>query len=59
MIDHTSDPGSYADAIRHSPCLHVTEYRAPIARCDGEVALSSPAFPSLCNNLLHDNGDRP
>lgn len=28
MIDTESDPGSYADAIAHSPCLRVEEYRA-------------------------------
>lgn len=28
MIDTESDPGSYADAIAHSPCLRVEEYEA-------------------------------
>ena len=44
MIDHTSDPGSYADAIRHSPCLHVSEYRDPsgASRRTGEGSDPSP-----------------
>lgn len=27
MTDTESDPGSYADAIAHSPCLRVEEYK--------------------------------
>jgi hypothetical protein len=26
MIDDQSDPGSYADALAHSPCLRVEDY---------------------------------
>jgi len=26
MIDHQSEPGAWADAIAHSPCLRVEEY---------------------------------
>jgi hypothetical protein len=26
VIDTESDPGSYADAIAHSPCLRVEDY---------------------------------
>jgi hypothetical protein len=26
MIDTESDPGSYADALAHSPCLRVEDY---------------------------------
>lgn len=26
MIDTESDPGAWADAIAHSPCLRVEEY---------------------------------
>ena len=26
MIDTESDPGSWADAISHSPCLRVEDY---------------------------------
>jgi hypothetical protein len=27
VIDDQSDPGSWADAIAHSPCMNVSDYR--------------------------------
>lgn len=27
MIDTESDPGAWADAIAHSPCLNVSDYK--------------------------------
>jgi hypothetical protein len=31
VIDDQSDPGSWADAIAHSPCMDVSDYVKPEA----------------------------
>ena len=56
-----SEPGNYADAIRHSPCLNVSEYPAsPVAaqapsRRQGEVPPSvSCALPAAFSASPHE-----
>jgi len=48
------DPGEWADAIAHSPCLHVLDYEPPASDLSHAGAPADAAIPPVSAGIGED-----